>query len=389
MHSKTDGGNDVNNSPKKPLGINDALRQRIRWSAHEKRARARRALAAPPRWVRTLVRFSLGAALGVGSGCGAKTGLTVPCSVDVETTKPEVVIVLDRSDSMRELTREGISLMDVVKRSSASVIPQFEGAGDLGLLIFPEESQTSCSAPRALQVPVGQRTTGAIVEEIRRTTLIGRTPTNDALTVAGATLREHARAAPTRRRFIVLVTDGGATCNESIALSACRCTNIQTSCEAPGGLVLCLDDVRTIDTVRNLRHDGIETIVIGLAPENPTSLFAEFLQGVSAAGGAADRFGTPYLSARVSAQFEAVFTRVLLEESYCSLVVRSDGSRPPDFLLSRGRREPRGVFSGSGWDIDQANPQRVRLVGAVCDAAIRERITSWEGGFNQRCSMRQ
>ncbi|MFO0560387.1 MAG: VWA domain-containing protein [Polyangiales bacterium] len=327
------------------------------------------------------------ATCGLAMGCGAKTGLTVPCSVEVVTTKPEIVLVLDRSGSMTEATRDGIPLIDAVRNATNRVLPQFSDAGELALVMFPASDDSFCGGPASFQVQLAPQTTTSITREIQRTSTFGLTPTYSALSIAAAELRRRATDNPGRHRFIVLVTDGGAQCNDAIDFRSCACTVDRAACERPGGAINCLDDQRIVALVRQLQAEGIETIVIGLATSSPTAIFLAFLRSVAEAGGASNRFSTPYLTAEIETQIEQVFSQSLLEPSYCDLQLSNGAQQMPDALVSGSTRVERGVRDGNGWDVDSTHPERIRLFGSLCRHAISERTLSWRGVWNQRCVM--
>jgi hypothetical protein len=345
---------------------------------HSERGRER------SRWWTTAL---LSASVVVGAGCGAKTGLTVPCSVEVVTTKPEVVLVLDRSNSLVDLTVDGTPLIDAVKDAALRIVPQFEGAGDMGLVLFPADNDMACGGAARWTVPLGENNGAAMTREIRAMQAFGLTPTWSAIRLAADTLRARAAVAPNQRRFIVLATDGGANCNEAIPLSECRCTSPQSNCEARDGIRLCFDDRRLVSEVRQLREEGIDTIVIGLNPEQDSSFYVEFLRTLAIAGGSFGGREVPFLAAQDRAQIEAVLSRAILEPSYCVLGLSNGAQRVPDALVAGGARFERGVRDGDGWDVDREHPERIRLVGSLCRHAVSQRILAWDGVWNQRCVM--
>lgn len=325
-------------------------------------------------------RAAVSLAFGIAStSCGAKTGLTTPCLVRAVAEKPEVVLVMDRSSSTEQLTRDGAPLIEAIRSAALRVVPQLEGAGELGLILFPTNDDRSCGGPPVFHVALSSTATTAVSDAIRGAQPFGMTPTYEAIHLAATTLRARATndGAVRRRRFIVLVTDGGANCNSSLDPNACRCIEASGLCGLPQR---CLDDERVIRAVRELRTDGIETIVIGLGAENQNPLFTEFLQRVAVAGGS-----TGYLSADDEGQIETVFRRSLLETSYCELALTDAAQEVPDVLIAPGIRAERGVRNGDGWDAIASQRGRLRLHGALCAQAIARRILAWEGDWTQRC----
>ncbi len=317
-------------------------------------------------------------------GCGAKTGLATPCTVEVVTAKPEIILVIDRSGSMSSQTRDLIPKIDALKNATRRVIPAFEGAGDLGLVMFPSTDDDACGGPAEMQVALGADTT-TVTQAIQRTRVFGMTPTYSAIKLAGDTLRARAARDPNRRRFIVVATDGGANCNATIPHNECRCSAGPPTCDRPGGIISCLDDRRIEQEVRQLRAEGIDTVVIGLSTGNGDELYREFLRTLAIAGGSFGGEQIPFLSAEIESQIETVFTRSLLEPSYCELRVTNSAAPTPDVLISERTTATRGIIDGNGWDIVPEHPDRIRLRGSLCDHAIAHRVLSWDGVWNHRC----
>jgi len=135
-----------------------------------------------------------------------------------------------------------------------------------------------------------------------------------------------------------------------------------------------------------MRAEGIDTVVIGFSTDTGSDLYREFLRNLAVAGGSFGGDRIPFLSAEIESQIETVFTRSLLEPSYCELRVTNSAARTPDTLVSEHASAARGVVDGNGWDIVPEHPDRIRLRGALCDQAIAHRVLSWSGVWNQRCS---
>ena len=73
----------------------------------------------------------------------------------------------------------------------------------------------------------------------------GRTPTDPALHGALNYARSWAQRNPTHKVIVVLATDGGPNCNESLNPATCTCS-VRGGCTAQ----TCLDDVRTLAAIR-------------------------------------------------------------------------------------------------------------------------------------------
>ncbi len=76
-------------------------------------------------------RAAVSLALGIAStSCGAKTGLTTPCLVRAVTEKPEVVLVMDRSSSTEQFTRDGAPLIEAIRSAGGTAIVNGDDVAD-------------------------------------------------------------------------------------------------------------------------------------------------------------------------------------------------------------------------------------------------------------------
>ena len=106
------------------------------------------------------------------------------------------------------------------------------------------------------------------------------TPTHDAVRLAEATLLAARQDVP---RAILLATDGGPVCNESLDGQDCICTG-GISSRRPCETRFCLDDTRTVATIAAARDRGIPTYVIGIDdPRDP--VLRDTLDRMATAGG--------------------------------------------------------------------------------------------------------
>ena len=89
--------------------------------------------------------------------------------------------------------------------------------------------------------------------------------------------------------MIVLATDGGPNCNPSPGVDhdVCVCTSAPVDCASPTrGVYQCLDDTRTIGTIRSAYDRGIPVYVVGIEDPNRTDL-SDVLDRMAVAGGRA------------------------------------------------------------------------------------------------------
>ncbi len=122
------------------------------------------------------------------SGCGS-------------TTPPEVLILLDRSGSMADPIA-GTSKWSQATASVNDLVLAFRTKLRFGLMLFPSGG---CSAG-TIDVPVGADSANAIAAALAAATPLGGTP-------IAASLGNSAAAMTASRRYVLLVTDGGETCD--------------------------------------------------------------------------------------------------------------------------------------------------------------------------------
>ena len=103
---------------------------------------------------------------------------------------------------------------------------------------------------------------------------------------------EYARSHPTtRRRVIILVTDGIADCNPDLDCNTCNCSSHDCCLVIPRSGRSCLDDTGPVAAIAALRSVGTETAVIGIRPDatpEAVMLGESVLSRCAAAGGFAD-----------------------------------------------------------------------------------------------------
>jgi len=122
---------------------------------------------------------------------------------------PQVLIVLDRSSSMNDLVAGTTDTKwDVAVTSIDALMTAFPTGVDFGLMIFPDPNECS---PGSVFVDVGPGTASAITGELTPPPAAGNwTPLSQSLdaVAAYAPLLD-----PTRRNYVLLVTDGWQWCS--------------------------------------------------------------------------------------------------------------------------------------------------------------------------------
>jgi hypothetical protein len=258
-------------------------------------------------------------------------------------TAGEMVLVLDRSNSMHENTPTGTRWSDLTTSINHVLAARSDVAW--GLSLFPASDAEAClTTPLAIAPAAGSA--AAISVAIGAATPTGSgTPTRQAVIEAGNALLAAGR--PTRK-YLLLATDGEPNCTPGIADGAAS------------------DVVGTTRAVRTLAEQGLPTFVLGLAV-GPGSSSA--LASMAQAGGHARAGTTAYYTASDANDLEAALAEVARLIAVCTF----DLSPPPPAgatpsLSIGGVSYPRNpTHAGDGWDITGAG-RSIELYGAACDA---------------------
>ncbi|MBX9950298.1 MAG: VWA domain-containing protein [Candidatus Obscuribacterales bacterium] len=148
--------------------------------------------------------FALGFGIHVHSNSGAHAEEHQPQSV---------LILLDCSSSMKQVFSNKESRMEVAKRLVARFATELPPSINLGLRVFgygkSDDRFMDCRYS-ALLIPLGQGNRRSLIEKIRNISANGQSPIAFALTQA----LENDLSGITGRRTVVLICDGGDSCEE-------------------------------------------------------------------------------------------------------------------------------------------------------------------------------
>lgn len=295
----------------------------------------------------------------------------------ITRTIPEMLIVLDRSNSMGAGTPP---LWDQCRGALTALTAAMEAQIAFGLLAFPgplctggNDLAKDCSAPTAPTVPVGTGAAAAIKAALASMKVCGGTPTAQTLMAA----RDYLGKLPAgnHARHILLATDGGPDCNPGLDLKSCTCTP-GGSCVVPEN---CLDDARTYKVLDDLCAAGIKTYVVGLGP-------LQLQVGVLKAMAQHGCSGAPYAPSDAAA-IQKTFTTIAAGVATCAFEL--DCSKIPDPGLVNfyfdGKRVPRVISHASGWDwvvpCQGKNTGKVEFFGPDCDAIKTSQVKTVTAKF--------
>jgi hypothetical protein len=282
----------------------------------------------------------------------------------------DMLIILDRSNSMNN----GIPfLLPGTWENCGNAINAVTAAMDLqiwfGLFVFPSSvgsltcdpfNQTSpgvCAAPNGPVVPVKSAAGATIKGALAALAPCGGTPTAKTLVAAKTYLQS---LTDTHTRYVLLATDGGPNCNDSLNVSTCNCPG--GGCQVGGD---CLDDTATYAALDDLCAAGIKTYIMGLSSDST-------LQGVLQKMAQHGCTTTPY-SPTDATSIQKAFGDISTVIATCSFDV--DCTKVPDAkkvnFYFDGKVVPNDPGHTAGWDwseacVNKTGTGKVEFFGADC-----------------------
>lgn len=266
------------------------------------------------------------------------------------TTVPaEVMFVVDRSGSMSSPTTDGRSRWTALSSAVRTVLPTLDSALFMGLIVFPDPD--TCGVRPTPQVLLAQPSAARIVGQLDLRSPAGSTPTLAALQVAQNYYRS---TSSTRRRFIVLATDGAPNCGSGLSEVTSQISAIRT------GL-------------------GVDTFVLGI-PGGDLSLGIA-LNLMADAGGRARPGLTHYYQADSTAEFERALRAITASASSCTYRFATAPSRPSSVVVTfDGVVVPHNATNG--WEYTDATNLQIRFNGTSCTTLTSGGATTINASFN-------
>lgn len=315
------------------------------------------------------------------ASCGARTGLLVEelpppdgggvtCSetpIGVTAPIPNLYFVLDTSTSMNEQSK-----WSNVRSAIALMIQEVGPRARFGVTVFPTVGVDHCAAGHeVMSLRLGDDSGAAVAAFLAATdfTPSGGTPTAPTLEAIAPLLQTFSGVT-----YAILATDGGPNCNASLTCDVEQCTmNIEsqspcvsggpTNC-CDGNALGCLDGVKTVEAVSDLRAIGVRTFVVGIPGSAP---YADVLDNAAAAGGTARSSEPYYYSVDTSdrSQLESAIASVSLETLSCAFTLARAPSNPAEVnVYVGGSVLPLDEGSGSdGWTLQGTT---LTLLGSTC-----------------------
>jgi hypothetical protein len=323
---------------------------------------------------------------------GPNGGVCACVDEPIVVDPPNVYFVLDRSGSMAE-DNKWPTIISVIGEIVIALGPR----AVIGAAVFPDpylaanqpvDLPTACEAgievfaPHQGNAPAGTpgATALAFLSALGHIGADGGTPTAATLLA----LEPRLRSLP-GKTFVVLATDGGPNCDESLACGIAQCQpNIDGDCPvAPSSCctddssaanqqianLSCLDSQATIGAVQTLANDGIPVYVVGVPG---SEVYADLLDQLAQAGGTAragDEAGTQYYA--VSTADQAAFTTTLSKVAAaitgsCTLQL-NEAPVDPTLVNVFFDEQPVPQPGPDGWTLTGAT---VTILGASCQKIV-------------------
>ena len=308
-----------------------------------------------------------------GTGCTWDTcsDACVEEIFSIERAVPDMLIVLDRSNSMSD---DGY--WNPVREAIYGVTETTDTEVWFGLMIFPNIVDSPICSGFNYQCEPGHRplvnvtavSHTAIRSQLSTMLTCGGTPTADTLYNAHTYLST--LAGDGHLKYLLLATDGPPNCNNALPGGTCTCTNPM------GGCILnpsnCLDDVRTISIIEDMRAADIQVFVMGIG----TSTWMGTLNAMAAAGGTGGAFLAEDTAA-IRTTFEDIVGSVMTCEFDLHLPSPSVDPTLVNFYFDGidvpGNSTDGVCYNGWGW----LNPEhtRIRFCGSYCNSIMSHTVT--------------
>jgi hypothetical protein len=288
-------------------------------------------------------------------------------SIPLHPVVPEVLIVLDRSNSM------GYDEFWIPTRDAViGIAERYEEELMLGLTVFPDveavDGVSDCLASESPAVKVDFGTADDILSSLTSMGTVGGTPIAETL----GSMHRYFNGRPLDNpQYILLATDGAPNCNSSLNGDTCRCTCTRPyeECAACTDLnTNCLDDERTYAVLDDLLADGIRTYVIGLS--SAAVEWGDIMQAMAEHGGT-ETFYAAEDAEDVREMFETITSMV----SECEFSF--EPSSVQDSMLVNlyfdGHVVPQDPESLTGWSWTGEN--RIEFHGVSCSKIVTGEVS--------------
>jgi hypothetical protein len=291
---------------------------------------------------------------GAVSVCG-------PHRLDAGRVTPDILIVLDRSASMRNtgVDRWGPSVEGIKAITSAT-----NEAVRYGLMVFPRSDtsmvsngqggETYSCEPGRVEVPIGARTAPAIASALDGIAPGGATPTAATLEAARVeVLRDYDPDQEATPAYVLLVTDGAPNCTGGTFTGGTGAAALQPEAVTA-----------SVGVIADLASKGVKTYVLGYDARSDRAL-VNALNEMAQAGGTGDQTFRPVND---QASLLAEFQRITGQAVSCDYALNGTVDDPTVVSVKLdGQAVPflQSGTSSDGWSLS-GNHRVVTLEGSYC-----------------------
>lgn len=244
----------------------------------------------------------------------------------------EIVLVADRSGSMQARFSDGSTRWGALRSAVNIVLPRVEDAFDIGLELFPIGGYCSVP-PSGITFPPSRGTARLITDLMQRIGPDGNTPTRAAIDGVARYFRDNPT---TRRRFVLLATDGAPNCGSPVN--------------------------EVVSSLTALRATGVDTFVLGVPGPR------DALNQMAVAGGRGRPGSTSFYDASSTRQLIDAMNAITGAANSCEYPV------PSGLPVIADLAQFRVLLGGSviandatnGWSFTDASRSRLRFNGSSC-----------------------
>ena len=273
---------------------------------------------------------------------------------DLQSKPAEILIVLDRSASMKETPSgsSGASKWDLVVPGVTEVVTETNASVSWGLKVFPEGEGSECVAgavTSTIPVLIAPMNAPAVTSALAATTPEGNgTPTGDAINAAVSYLKTLGDSNP---KFILLATDGEPSCAG---------TKKDSTAARP----------YAVQAVTDAASAGFKTFVVGVATTKDTATQA--LNDMAVAGQMPrddpNPLATKFYLASTKDELVQSLEEITGQVASCTFDLTA---APPDAsniaVKVNGVKAPRDTTHLNGWDYTSSDFMHVEVFGSWCD----------------------
>jgi hypothetical protein len=277
--------------------------------------------------------------------------------------QPRILLVIDKSGSMNADDTGGQRKWDAARNALSGVVNNLEEQIEFGLMLYPNgDANNDVCREGNLREDVQPTNADDIIDELNNTEPGGGTPT--AATLGQARQALDALGAEGGARAVILATDGGPNCNESLNGDTCRCVsqNPQDCIDFPGN---CLDDSNTLGAAAALNAAGYPVFVAGI---DGSEAFSDVLNALATAGGTAQAGATAFYGVDDQGQLEDAIEDIAVRVGICRFDLPANFAASDATVTVNGQDIARDTSRINGWD--QVDPNTIELFGVPCSDAV-------------------